>query len=69
MRQQVKRLARLTLCFSKKWENLKAAPAWQFCYYGFCRIHGSLRVTPSMESELTDHVWTVEEILAATATQ
>jgi hypothetical protein len=25
----------------------------------------SLRVTPAMEAELTDHVWTITELLAA----
>jgi hypothetical protein len=28
----------------------------------FCRIHKTLRVTPAMESGLTDHVWTVKEL-------
>jgi hypothetical protein len=29
----------------------------------FCRIHGSLRVTPAMEAGITDHVWGVSELL------
>jgi hypothetical protein len=41
-----------------------AALAWQFAFYNFCRVHGSLRVTPSMESRITDHIWTIEEVLA-----
>src|SRR5438045_3270742 len=32
MRMMIKRLARLTLCFSKKWENLRAALALHFAY-------------------------------------
>jgi IS1 family transposase/transposase-like protein len=63
MRTQVKRLARLTLSFSKKWDNLWYAIALHFAYYNFCRIHKTLRVTPAMESNLTDHVWTVAELL------
>jgi hypothetical protein len=35
-----------------------------FAYYNFCRIHQTLRVTPAMESNLTDHVWTIAELLA-----
>jgi hypothetical protein len=35
-----------------------------FAYYNFCRIHRSLRVTPAMESGLTDHVWELAELLA-----
>jgi hypothetical protein len=30
----------------------------------FCRIHGSLRVTPAMEAGLADHVWNLEEVIA-----
>jgi hypothetical protein len=32
-------------------------------HYNFCRIHKTLRCTPSMEAGLTDHVWTIEEML------
>jgi hypothetical protein len=64
MRTQIKRLARLTLSFSKKWENLWFAIALHFAYYNFCRTHRTLRVTPAMESNLTDHVWTIGELLA-----
>jgi len=28
-----------------------------------CRVHQTLRVTPAMEAGLTDHVWTVAELL------
>jgi IS1 family transposase len=63
MRMQIRRLTRLTNAFSKKWENLRAAIALHFAYYNFCRIHSSLRVTPAMESGLTDHVWTITELL------
>ena len=33
--------------------------------YNFCRIHSSIRVTPAMESGLTDHVWELEKMIAA----
>jgi len=64
MRQAIRRFTRLTNAFSKKLDNLKAACALHFAYYNFCRIHQSLRVTPAMESGLTDHVWTIRELLA-----
>jgi hypothetical protein len=35
--------------------NLKHAVALHFMYYNFCRVHSTLRVTPAMESGLTDH--------------
>ena len=36
-----------------------------FMYYNFGRVHQTLRVTPAMEAGLTDHVWTIRELLAA----
>ena len=33
-----------------------------FLYYNFCRVHSTLRVTPAMESGISDHVWTIEEL-------
>jgi IS1 family transposase len=63
MRMQLRRLTRLTNAFSKKLAHLKAAVALHFAYYNFCRVHSSLRVTPAMEAGLTDHIWSVEELL------
>jgi IS1 family transposase len=54
---------RLTNGFSKKIENHGHAVALYFMHYNFCRVHKSLRVTPAMEAGLTDHVWTLEELL------
>jgi hypothetical protein len=34
-------------------------------HYNFCRVHKTLRVTPAMEVGLADHVWSLEEIVAA----
>lgn len=65
MRMQIRRPIRLTNASSKKWENLKAALALHFAWYNFCRVHLSLRVTPGMEAGLTDHLWTVQEMLGA----
>jgi hypothetical protein len=62
MRMQMRRLTRLTNAFSKKVENLKAAVALHFAWYNFVRVHKSLRVTPAMESGLTNHIWTLQEI-------
>jgi transposase-like protein/IS1 family transposase len=63
MRMQIRRFTRLTNAFSKKWENHYAALALYFAYYNFVRIHQTLRVTPAMEAGLTDHVWTLGELL------
>jgi IS1 family transposase/transposase-like protein len=63
LRMQLRRLTRLTNAFSKKLENLKAALALHFAYYNFCRVHKTLRVTPAMEAGITDHVWSLTELL------
>jgi IS1 family transposase len=65
MRMQMRRFTRLTNAFSKKLENLKAACALHFAHYNFCRVHSSLRVTPAMEAGISDHVWTLGELLGA----
>ena len=68
IRMQIRRFTRLTNAFSKKLDNLKAAVALHFAYYNFCRVHRSLRVTPAIAAQLTDHLWNLEELLnAATA--
>jgi len=33
-------------------------------WYNFARVHQTLRVTPAIEAGLSDHVWTIEEILS-----
>jgi len=63
MRMQMRRFTRLTNAFSKKLENLEHAVALHFMHYNFCRIHASLRVTPAMEAGISDHVWSLEEIV------
>lgn len=64
IRMAIRRFTRLTNAFSKKLDNHKAACALHFAYYNFCRIHKSLRVTPAMEAGITDHIWTLRELLS-----
>jgi hypothetical protein len=40
-----------------------AAIALYFMYYNFGRVHQTLRVTPAMGTGVSDHVWSVEEIV------
>jgi hypothetical protein len=63
MRMQLRRLTRLTNAYSKKLSHLKAAIALHFAHYNMVRVHSSLRVTPAMESGITDHVWSLAELL------
>ncbi|HEV2485109.1 MAG TPA: IS1 family transposase [Terracidiphilus sp.] len=64
IRMGMRRMTRLTNAFSKRWGHLEAAYNLWFAYYNFCRIHKTLRVTPSMEAGITDHVWGITELLS-----
>ncbi len=70
------RQVRKTLAFSKDIEAYRAAAAWEDSYYNLVRPHKSLRLpvrggssrkwsshTPAMAAKLTDHIWTVKELL------
>jgi hypothetical protein len=59
----LRRFTLLVNAFSKRLENLKAAVSLCVAWYNFCRVHMSLRVAPAMEAGLTDHIWSVEELL------
>ncbi len=69
------RLVRKTLSYSKKVEMLKAASAWEDWIYNLTRSLKMLRVevndgsrrwlqrSPAMAAGLTDHIWSVKELL------
>jgi len=72
------RLTRKTLAFSKDLDMYKASAAWQDLVYNFARPVKTLRVeifddpyrrwlprTPAMAAALTDHIWTIKELLTA----
>jgi hypothetical protein len=72
------RLTRKTLAFSKDLAMYKAAAAWEDLVYNFARPVKTLRLeifddphrrwlprTPAMVADLTDHIWTVKELLTA----
>jgi hypothetical protein len=63
LRMGVRRITRLTNVFSKKFENHCHKVAIYHAYYNFCRIHQTLRVTPAMESGISDRVWTVQDLV------
>ena len=64
MRMSMRRFTRLTNGFSKKAENHAHAVAIHFMYYNFGRYHQTLRSTPAMRAGVTDHRWSLEEIVA-----
>lgn len=65
IRTFIRRFTRLSLGFSKKLENLIAAVALHVGYYNLCRRHSAHRLTPAMKAGITNHVWTLPELLAA----
>ena len=67
VRTHCKRLARLTLAFSKKLENFKAAIALHLAYYNFVKTHGSLRCTPAMEAGIANSAWSVADLVDASS--
>jgi hypothetical protein len=64
-RMQMRRCTRLTNGFSKKLENHRAAISLWVCFYNLCRVHETLRCTPAMALGVTDHIWTISELVAA----
>ena len=64
VRMQCRRFTRLTNAFSKKVENHEAAIALHFMHYNFCRVHQTLRVTPAMQAGLSNHIWSLAEVIA-----
>lgn len=66
LRTFTRRFVRCTINFSKKRENHEHATAIFVAFFNLCRVHKSLDgKTPAMAAGLTDHVWTVEELLNA----
>ena len=70
------RQTRKTLAFSKALPAYRASAVWEDSYYNLIRPHKSLResvpghlpqkwspCTPAMAAKLTDHIWTVKELL------
>jgi IS1 family transposase len=64
MRMGMRRFTRLTNAHSKKYANHLYALSLYFMFYNFARIHKTLRVTPAMQAGISDHVWSMEEIVA-----
>jgi IS1 family transposase len=69
MRMSMRRFTRLTNAFSKRVEMHEHAIALHFMHYNFCRPHQTLskkgrKITPAMAANVSDHVWTLDEIIA-----
>jgi IS1 family transposase len=65
LRTFTRRFVRRTINFSKKVDNHRHAVALFVAVFNFCRVHKSLNgKTPAMAAGITDHKWTVEELLS-----
>ena len=66
-RHIVGRTRRLCLAFSKTLRGHQAAVALGIFAYNFCREHSALglHTTPAMAAGLTDHPWTIAELVEA----
>lgn len=65
VRMQQRRFTRLTNGFSKKLDNHIAAVGLFVAHYNLCRVHEALRMTPAMALGVTDHIWTIGELIEA----
>ena len=65
LRMASKRFARLSNGFSKKIDCHLAAVSLYVAFYNLCRTHEALKQTPAMALGLTDHVWTIGELIEA----
>ncbi len=64
IRMGMRRFTRRTNAHSKKLENHCAALALYMLFYNYARVHSSIRVTPAMQAGISEHVWSLDEILA-----
>jgi IS1 family transposase len=63
LRMGMRRYTRLTNAHSKKLQNHTAALGLFLCFYNYCRIHQSIRVTPCMAAGITARVWSIADLL------
>jgi hypothetical protein len=61
---QMRRFTRLTNAFSKRLPSLRAVVTLHFAHYNFVRPHITLKITPAMAAGVTDHFWTLGDLLA-----
>lgn len=64
-RLHMKRLARLTHAFSKKFENFEAAVALNFAAHNFVKTHRTLKMTPAMMAGVEKDFWSYADLFEA----
>lgn len=66
MRMNMRRFTRLTSAFSKKIDNHVNAVGLFYMHCNFCRIRLTLRVTSAVAAGISQHVWSLAEVVAMT---
>jgi IS1 family transposase len=65
IRMANRRFGRLTNAHSKRLPNHAASVSLFVMHYNFCRVHETTKVTPAMALGLTDHPWSIGELVHA----
>jgi hypothetical protein len=63
LRMSNARFARRSNTHSKKIESHELTLGLHFFVYNFCRKHLSLKQTPAMAARVTDHAWSMGDLL------
>jgi hypothetical protein len=58
-------MVRRTLCFSKRLDRHAAAVGLGYVYRNLCHIPRNMSQTAAMAANITDHLWSLEELLLA----
>jgi transposase-like protein len=56
-------LVRRTRSLARTVARVETELFWSGVVYNFCTVHTSLTAIPAMAADLTDHVWSIEELL------
>lgn len=69
VRHLLSKFARRSCEHAKSFSPLLADVAMLTASYNFVRVHGALRTTPAVALGVTDHVWSLDELVAAALTE
>jgi len=65
IRHRNRRMARKTQSFSKDPQMHDDLMHLTIAYGNFCRVHSSIKQSPAMALGITDHIWSIEELMSA----
>ena len=62
-RARMPSLVRRTRSLARTVTRLESELFWSGAVYNFCTVHSSLDATPAQAAGLTDHLWSIQELL------